>query len=445
MASVASLNPISATGRQTPARKISSPYRPTPIKSRYTKSPNKVSRNNTFIATSRRMVENGGDGLCLSIDDDHFQGKIKCSSAGAVEGLKQDHVQEGSNIVEIFKGDTIKFSGSEEDRQLPAKEIDSSTAVEQPAIVEDSPKKPSAIPVKTEAFIGRPIRSQRSIISGSDSKTIKFLLKLTTKSYFETLKYEIDRIKENDRKIQDQASSNAQSIMALISKGVDFDRKMEDLRAQNVKLLLETREKDRVQLDTVNAITSELNELKSVCNLLLKNIEKDRELDLLARKLHKSKRFDSNTYKMLRSQLRKPLERNVSKRTLPKLVSKQSITSLPSRSRSEMAIKRQKSKASRWSSVKQKSDWSSVSSMSSVETGSDMLTDIEIASDPKTRSSRTSQKKLNSPAREVISDSVQDSSAKRQARTKKRKGFLKIFCCGSGSRVSKHVADLKDS
>lgn len=152
--------------------------------------------------------------------------------------------------------------GSEEDRQLPAKEIDSSTAVEQPAIVEDSPKKPSAIPVKTEAFIGRPIRSQRSIISGSDSKTIKFLLKLTTKSYFETLKYEIDRIKENDRKIQDQASSNAQSIMALISKGVDFDRKMEDLRAQNVKLLLETREKDRVQLDTVNAITSELNELK---------------------------------------------------------------------------------------------------------------------------------------------------------------------------------------
>lgn len=50
--------------------------------------------------------------------------------------------------------------------------------------------------------------------------------------------------------------------MALINKGVEFDRKMEDLRAQNARLLIETREKDRAQQDTVNVITSELNELK---------------------------------------------------------------------------------------------------------------------------------------------------------------------------------------
>ncbi|XP_062705122.1 uncharacterized protein LOC109398277 [Aedes albopictus] len=444
MASVTPMIPTTVNGRQTPLGKLSSPYRPAPVKSRYTKSPNKVSRNNTFIATSRRTAENGGDGLrSNNVDDDH-QGKVKCVSAGAVEGLKQEPVYEGSNLVDIFNGDAVKLSGSEEDQHLEEKEVDSPVVV-QPTVSEDIPKKPSAIPVKTKSSVVRPIRSQRSIFSGNDSKTIKFLLKLTTKSYFETLKYEIDRIKENDRKIQDQASSHAQSIMALISKGVDFDRKMEELRAQNVKLLLETREKDRIQLDTVNAITSELNELKSVCNLLLKNIEKDHELELLAKKLRKSKRFDSNTYKMLRSQLRKPLERNVSKKVSPKLIPKQSITSLPSRARSETVVRRQKSKASRWSSAKQKSDWSSLSSMSSVETGSDMLTDIEITSDKKSRSTRTSRKSLNLPAIETYCSSAQDLSTKGQEKAKKRTGFLKIFCCGSGPRISKHVVDLKDS
>ncbi|KXJ76127.1 hypothetical protein RP20_CCG010282 [Aedes albopictus] len=304
MASVTPMIPTAVNGRQTPMGKLSSPYRPGPVKSRYTKSPNKVSRNNTFIATSRRMAENGGDGLRFtSVDDDH-QGKVKCVSAGAVEGLKQEPVYEGSNLVDIFNGDTVKLSGSEEDQQLEEKEVDSPIVV-QPTVSEDIPKKPSAIPVKTKSSVVRPIRSQRSIFSGNDSKTIKFLLKLTTKSYFETLKYEIDRIKENERKMQDQASSHAQSIMALISKGVDFDRKMEELRAQNVKLLLETREKDRIQLDTVNAITSELNELN----------------------------------------------------------------------------------------------------MSSVETGSDMLTDIEITSDKKSRSTRTSRKSLNLPAIETYCSS----------------------------------------
>lgn len=121
-------------------------------------------------------------------------------------------------------------------------------------------EKPSSIPVKTKSFVAR---SQRNIINGSsDSKTIKFLLKLTTKSYFETLKYEIDRIKENDRKIQDQTSSHSHSIIALISKGVDLDNQMRDLRMQNARLVVETREKGRIQQDTINSITSELNELK---------------------------------------------------------------------------------------------------------------------------------------------------------------------------------------
>lgn len=111
---------------------------------------------------------------------------------------------------------------------------------------------------------------------------------------------------------------------------------------------------------------------RSICNLLLKNIEKDHELEILSRKLRKSKRFDSDTYKMLKCQLRKPIT--------PKSVSKlTSIKSLPSKTRGGKALKRQKSKASRRSSAPQKSDWSSPSSLSSVVTGSDMLSDIESA------------------------------------------------------------------
>ncbi|XP_058820279.1 uncharacterized protein LOC131682645 [Topomyia yanbarensis] len=309
-------------------------------------------------------------------------------------------------------------------------------------------KKASAIPVKTKSFLGRPIRSQRSIISGNDSKTIKFLLKLTTKSYFETLRYEIDRIKESDRKMQDQTSSHAHSIMALISRGVDFDRKMNDLREQNARLLVETREKDRAQQDTVNAITTELNELKSVCNLLLKNIEKDHELEVLARKLRKSKKFDSNTYKMLKSQLRKPIQgKSESRKSMVKLVQQKSPCSLPSKTRSENIIGNQKSKGSRRSLARIKSDWSSLSSMSSVSTGTDMLSDIEMTSDKKSGSSAASQKTPNTSAENCIVDpniSTKKQKTKNNETKGKQSSLMKIFCCGRRSKTNKEVKSIEN-
>ncbi|XP_065093517.1 uncharacterized protein LOC135714153 [Ochlerotatus camptorhynchus] len=429
MASVSPSSPVPITGRQTSTRKTPSPYRLIPSKNRYIKSPNKVSRNNTFIATSRRSEENGGNGHRLVNNDRNngYQYKVKCSSAGAVEGLKPEQREDDCKLVDVFNRDDIKFSGSEEDRQQPTSDTAPSPAALQPIpVIEEVHKKPSSIPVKTKSFVGR---SQRSIKNGnSESKTIKFLLKLTTKSYFETLKYEIDRIKENDRKIQDQASSHAHSIMALISKGVDLDHQMRDLRIQNTRLLFETKEKDRIQQDTIKAITCELNELKSICNLLLKNIEKDHELEILARKLRKSKRFDSNTYKMLKSQLRKP----ICLKSVPKLPS---IKSLPARTRGEKALKRQKSKASCRSSARQKSDWSSMSSISSVVTGSDMLTDIE-------STSAVSQKSTKLPMQAIYTD--QNSSIRKQIQPKKRSGLMKIFCCGGRSKQTKEdVANSK--
>lgn len=129
----------------------------------------------------------------------------------------------------------------------------------------------------------------------------------------------------------------------------------------------------------------------------MKNIEKDYELDLLARKLRKSKQFDSNTYKMLKTQLRKPIrtksvqspEKACSR---SKLQRKQEVLSLPSKAKSEAVLKSSKFKVSRSSAVavvkkpvtpsqKLKSDWSSLSSMSSISTRTDMLSDIELTSD----------------------------------------------------------------
>ncbi|XP_053692489.1 uncharacterized protein LOC128740937 [Sabethes cyaneus] len=397
--------PLQAAERR---RKTASPYRTIPVKSQYTKSPSKVSRNNTFIAPSRGKPNDSNRGGDQPEEPPAVLAKAKCFSAGAVDELRE-RSQEDSTVEYVFQGEDVKFSGKfffvvtvliGFTQPFVVEEIETLEERGQPPAAAAGPvvlptKRASSIPIKNKTLIGRPIRSQRSLISGSDSKTIKFLLKLTTKSYFETLKYEIDRIKESDRKMQDQASSHGHSIMALINKGIDFDRKMEDLRSQNARLLVETREKQRVQQDTVNAITSELNELKSVCNLLLKNIEKDHELDVLARKLRKSKKFDSNTYKMLKSQLRKPTQAKVDsvKVTAPK----RSSSCLPSKSKSENILHKQRSrttKASRLSVMRQKSDWSSLSSMSSVSTdGSDMLSDIEVTTDKRSGTSGGSRRR----------------------------------------------------
>lgn len=85
---------------------------------------------------------------------------------------------------------------------------------------------------------------------------------MITRSYFESLKYEIDRMKDNDRRLQELAGSHGNSIVALISRDAEYDRRIEELREQNVRLLIETREKDKAQQTTVNTITAELNELK---------------------------------------------------------------------------------------------------------------------------------------------------------------------------------------
>lgn len=420
MASVSSLGPLS---------KAPSPYRSMPAKNQFIRSPIKVSRNNTFIATSRRSAEYGGDGHRLVNNDvdrsDGYQCKVKCSSAGAVESPKSEQRQEKVSLLEnVLKKDDIQYSeGSEGDHQHTISESTPTPEVSPPTpVIEETRKKSNSIPVKTKSFVGR---SHRSIINGSnDSKTIKFLLKLTTRSYFEALKYEIDLIKENDRKIQDQVSSHAHSIMALINKGVELDQQMKELRMQNARLLFENREKDRIQQDTINTITSELNELKSICNLLLKNIEKDHELEILARKLRKSKRFDSNTCKKLKSQLRKPTHL----KSVAKVPSSKSLHISPS---AEKVLKRQKSKASGRSSARQKTDWSSLSSMSSVVTGSDMLTDIE-------NTSATSRKSTKLPIETVYAD--QNLSIEKQVEPKKRSGLMKIFCCGGRSRQTKKDA-----
>ncbi|XP_055546885.1 uncharacterized protein LOC129731133 isoform X2 [Wyeomyia smithii] len=421
--------------RRVSSRKMPSPYRTVPTKSHYTKSPGKVSRNNTFIAPSRqKQNDNSGmdrpEGESLEVTK-----KAKCLSAGAVDELRER--QEGSTLEYLFQGEDIKLS-----EEFQTLEEQSPTAI---APVTFIAKNGSSIPIRNKTFIGRPIRSQRSLISGSDSKTIKFLLKLTTKSYFETLMYEIDRIKESDRKMQDQASSHGHSIMALISKGIDFDRKMDDLRDQNARLLHETREKQRVQQDTVNAITTELNELKSVCNLLLKNIEKDHELDILARKLRKSKKFDSNTYRMLKAQLRKPAQDKIkSRKTSVKLSVQRSLSCLPSKSKSENVLrKRTTTKGSRLSIMRQKSDWSSLSSMSSVSTGSDMLSDIEVTTDKRSGTSETSRRcppqvgDVGSFSDHSIAAKNQNS--KRREKSTKKSGFLRIFCCGQRTKISKEI------
>uniref|UniRef100_A0A1Q3FZY5 Uncharacterized protein n=1 Tax=Culex tarsalis TaxID=7177 RepID=A0A1Q3FZY5_CULTA len=440
-----SVEPV-VTARRTPSRKAPSPYRPS-VKTNYsnntsTKSPNKLSRNNTFIAESRRPYRNGTGGEPEDLGDLPGEGRLgpktKSSSAGALEDLRQREIDDGQ-LVDIFKGDDIIFAGSEEDRQQVLEEP--VPLPEMPPVVSKKSSKRTSLPVKTNSSLGRPLRSQRSVINGSDSKTIRNLLKLITRSYFESLKYEIDRMKDSDRRLQELASSHGNSIVALISRDAEYDRRIEELREQNVRLLIETREKDKAQQTTVNTITAELNELKSVCNLLLKNIEKDYELDLLARKLRKSKQFDSNTYKMLKTQLRKPIrtksvqspEKSCSR---SKLQRKPEVLSLPSKAKSEAVLKSSKSKVSRSSAVtvtvaappqKQKSDWSSLSSMSSISTRTDMLSDIELTSD-KSRA-------------ESSKSAANDSEKAKQTALKSHKpSILKIFCCGGSSKKAKESA-----
>ncbi|XP_058453401.1 uncharacterized protein LOC131431601 isoform X2 [Malaya genurostris] len=415
--------------RRTPSRKIPSPYRTVPTKSRFTKSPNKVTRNKTFIAPNRPL-QNGVNG---KEPPSEVVTKAKCVSAGAVDDLREH--KDCTNLVNIFQGEDMKFSDDSETLEdlTPQSEFPGTGS-------HKSSKKRSAIPVKIKSSLGQPIRSQRSIINGSDSKTIKFLMKLTTKRYFETLKYEIDRIKESDRKIQDQASSHSHSIMTLINRGVDFDRKMNDLREQIARLLLETREKDRSHQDTVNAITTELNE--SVCNLLLKNIEKDHELETLARKLRRSKKFDANTYKMLKIQLRKPNHgTNESRNMVEKIVKKKSVCSLPSKAKSENIIGQKKSRGSRRSITRNKSDWSSLSSMSSVSTGTDMLSDIEMTSDKKSGTSLNSQKTAQSSSKSFTMDpnKMKNQYPKLNEGKNKQSSLMKIFCCGQRSKSIKEV------
>lgn len=104
---------MAASEKLSPTRKIPSPYRSTPVKNQYSRSSNKVSRNNTFIATSRGSAENGGDGLHFSDNVNDRQGKAKCASAGAVEGLKpQIESETCGDVVDIFKGEDITFSGN---------------------------------------------------------------------------------------------------------------------------------------------------------------------------------------------------------------------------------------------------------------------------------------------------------------------------------------------
>ncbi|XP_039429172.1 uncharacterized protein LOC120412673 isoform X1 [Culex pipiens pallens] len=444
----ASVDPAIST-RRTPSRKAPSPYRPSvPSKTHYSNAninaPNKLTRNNTFIAESGKSYRNGNGGEHHEQDDSgegRLGPKAKSSSAGALEDLRQRESDDGQ-LVDIFKGDDIIFTGSEEDRQQALEESVPLPAM--PPVVSKKSSKRTSLPVKTNSSLGRPLRSQRSVINGCDSKTIRNLLKLITRSYFESLKYEIDRMKDNDRRLQELAGSHGNSIVALISRDAEYDRRIEELREQNVRLLIETREKDKAQQTTVNTITAELNELKSVCNLLLKNIEKDYELDLLARKLRKSKQFDSNTYKMLKTQLRKPIrtksvqspEKSCSR---AKLQQKQEVLSLPSKAKSEALLKSSKSKVSRSSAVatvvpkptppsqKLKSDWSSLSSMSSISTRTDMLSDIGLTSDK----SRADSSK---------SGGNDSETAKQTALKSHKPSILKIFCCGGRSKKAKKSA-----
>ncbi|XP_055644801.1 uncharacterized protein LOC129780503 [Toxorhynchites rutilus septentrionalis] len=408
---------VVTSGKRTPTvKKAVSPYRAGTARSRFTKSP----RKGTYGTLERGLL------IQDSLESSGIP-RTKSSSAGDVQFMKKE--PDAAELVNIFKLDDIKFSGSDDEqpKPTPVQSVTSATHGEK------ATQRPSGIPVKTRSHLGRSHRSQRNLISSSDSKTIKFLLKLTTKSYFESLKYEIDCIKENDRKTQDQTTSHAYSIMTLINKGAEFDRKMEDLRQQNAKLLLESQEKDQSQQETVYAITTELNEIKSVCNLLLKNIEKDHELHVLAKKLRKSDKFDSKTCQMLKTHLRKPINVNGNpNKSQSKLVrNKKSVASVASKARSDNLLSSKKSKGSRHSLARQKSDWSLLTSLSSISTASDLLSDIEITTDKK---SETTHK---SPAPSIVSGkSERQNQAEKQCRIDQvqRKGnrscLMRMLFCG---------------
>ncbi|XP_055613914.1 uncharacterized protein LOC129760299 isoform X2 [Uranotaenia lowii] len=453
-------------GKLSPLRKASSPYSgggsnsavpSSAVRIRYAKSPiSKVSRNNTFIAPSRRSEQREPDGQDLLVhllpDDDDAKtrlGKTKCSSAGAVEGKREpqqlvdDHV-----VVDIFKGATLKFSGSEEDQLKPSDTATSSV------IEKSSPpvnkKVPRRLPVQSKSNMSRSIKAQRCLIGTSDAKTIKFLLKLTTKSYFEALKFEIDRLKENDRKMQEQTSSHARSIIALISRGIELDRKMEQLQNQSTSAMQDAQEKDNKRQEAIKTMSAELNEMKSVCNLLLTSIEKDHQLKELAQKLQISEQFEqkkeSRKAAETKIERKKSMSRNLSRKSLSKKNPKKQNTT---RAKSESLINQyksikhlhpigtQKQKDSKVASVKSKSDWSSVSRMSTITTGSDMLTDLEFSSSEGSR-----KLKPNPPQSSEVAVRAPN-LAESKNEEKRKTSIFRIFCCGKRSKKMKSKFNKK--